>query len=381
MKKVRRDFNGKRLTEVREARRMTQTDLAELLGVSRQAVSQYEKGQRSPAGEVMFKMARSLRIPLHFFMSGEAMEVSGPVFFRSLASTTKSARESAKRKYGWTKALVKYVREFVEFPIVKFPRFEVPHDPIELTNNEIERIALETRRFWGLGAGPISNLVWLLENNGAVVVRQDLGVKTLDAFSEWNKRDETPYFILGAEKESAVRSRMDAAHELGHMVLHRNIKKLQNSPIFRLMEKQAYYFAGAFLLPETTFKKDVLMPTLRSLVLAKTKWKVSISAMIKRLRHLHIISPSREQRMFANLARRGWRTKEPLDDELEIEEPRLIRRSFDLIMTNGVTRPEDLEAQLGLYIDEIENITGLIGYFRQSEKNNKFPRIIQFNKD
>jgi len=165
------------------------------------------------------------------------------------------------------------------------------------------------------------------------------------------------------------------------MVLHRNIKKLQNSPIFRLMEKQAYYFAGAFLLPETTFKKDVLMPTLRSLVLAKTKWKVSISAMIKRLRHLHIISPSREQRMFANLARRGWRTKEPLDDELEIEEPRLIRRSFDLIMTNGVTRPEDLEAQLGLYIDEIENITGLIGYFRQSEKNNKFPRIIQFNKD
>lgn len=381
MRKRNLDFNGTRLTEIREARGMTQTDLSEKLQVSRQAVSQYEKGHRSPSGDVMFRMARKLNVPLHFFLERDVPEVSGQVFFRSMSAATKSSREGAKRRYGWLKDLVKYLREFVEFPRVNFPGLEVPDNPIELTHDDIERIASDTRRFWGLGEGPISNVVWLLENNGSIVVRQNLGVKTLDAFSEWSKEDDTPYFVLGEGKASAVRSRLDAAHEMGHMVLHRNVKNLNNSSIFRLMEEQAYYFAGAFLLPATSFVQDVFMPTLRSLVLAKTKWKVSISAMIKRMGHLSLISPGKERRMFANCARRGWRTKEPLDDEIEMEDPRFIRRSFDLLITNEIIGPDDLETRLGLYIDDIENSTGLNGYFRRRDNNPKFPRIIMYDKD
>jgi Zn-dependent peptidase ImmA (M78 family)/transcriptional regulator with XRE-family HTH domain len=375
------NFDGGRLTEIIEARKMTRAELSQSLQVSRQAVSQYEKGQRRPSGNVMFRMARILGVPLHFFLGGEVMEVSGPVFFRSMAAATKSARVCAKRRYAWAKKVVKCVREFVEFPRVNFPRFKVPHDPIALTDEEIERIALETRRFWGLGEGPISNVVWLLENNGAIVVRQDLPVKTLDAFSEWSKEDDTPYFVLGAGKGSAVRSRLDAAHELGHMVLHRHARKLQNSDVFRKMEEQAYYFAGAFLLPARSFEKDIMMPTLRALVLAKAKWKVSIGAMIKRMGHLCLLSPAREQRMFANYSRRGWRTNEPLDDEIEMEEPRFIRRSFDLLIKNGVIGADDLESRLGLYTDDIEKVIGLAGYFRRNEKNVQFPRMIRFNEN
>lgn len=369
-------FDPAQLAQVREARQMTRTDLAEQLGVSPQAVSQYEKGQRSPSRDVIFRMSRCLKVPLHFFLKRQFTQVGDLVFFRSMAAATKSARLSAKRKYGWTKQIVKFVREFVEFPEVNFPRFAVPTNPVALRNDEIEKIASETRRFWGLGEGPISNLVWLLENKGAVVVRQNLGVKTLDAFSEWSKEDGTPYFVLGKARDSAVRSRLDAAHELGHMVLHRHVKNLKSST-FRLMEEQAYYFAGAFLLPEQTFLQDV-MPTLRSLVMAKAKWKVSIAAMIKRMGHIQLISPAREQRMFANLSRRGWRTKEPLDDELDIEEPRFIRRAFDLLMTNGLIGPDDLQARLGLYIDDVENVTGLLGYFRRQKNSLKYPRIIPF---
>jgi Zn-dependent peptidase ImmA (M78 family)/DNA-binding XRE family transcriptional regulator len=381
MRKKNVDFDGRRLTEAREARGMTQTDLSDRLQVSRQAVSQYEKGHRSPSGDIIFKIARNLEVPLHFFLGGEVMEVSGKVFFRSMAAATKSARECAKRKYGWAKNLVKYLREFVEFPEVNFPRLDVPDNPIELTNDDIERIASETRSFWGLGEGPISNVIWLLENNGCIILRQNLGVKTLDAFSEWSKEDKTPYFVLGSGRGSAVRSRLDAAHELGHMILHRNSKNLNNHTIFRLMEEQAYYFAGAFLLPSKSFAQDVFMPSLRSLILVKAKWKVSIGAMIKRMGHLHIITPGREQRMFANCSRRGWRTKEPLDDEIEMEEPRVIKRSFDLLMANDIIGPEDLESKLGLYINDIEDVTGLTGYFRRSDNNPKFPRIIPFEKD
>lgn len=52
----------------------------------------------------------------------------------------------------------------------------------------------------------------------------DSGVKSwwvadeIDAFSLW--RDDRPYIFLNTSK-SAERSRFDAAHELGHLVLHR----------------------------------------------------------------------------------------------------------------------------------------------------------------
>jgi len=372
-------FNGERLREVREARRMTGRELAERLQVSRQAISQYEKGHRSPSADVMFKMARTLNVPLHFFLAKEVRELGGPVFFRSMAAATKSARESAKRRYGWAKDLVSYLTEFVEFPRVNFPSLQVPDDPAALTDEDIEELALEMRRFWGLGEGPIGNVVWLLENNGAVVVTQDFDVKTLDAFSEWDKEGDRPYFVLGRGKGSASRSRLDAAHELGHMVLHRRTRGLPSS-VFGLMEEQAYRFAGAFLLPARTFQEDAV-PTLRSLVLVKAKWRVSIAAMVKRMRHLELISPNREQRLFANLSRRGWRTREPLDDELESERPQLIQRSFDLLISNGAIRPADLETRLGLYLEDIENITGLSGYFRGNETDHEFPRIIPFDHE
>jgi Zn-dependent peptidase ImmA (M78 family)/transcriptional regulator with XRE-family HTH domain len=371
-------FSGRRLLEAREARGISRTELARQLGVSKQAVSQYEKGQRSPSGDVLFGMARNLGVPLHFFMERKAAQVTGTVFFRSMAAATKNAREGAKRKYVWAKDLVRYLREFIEFPRVNFPSSSVPADPVALTDEDIERIATETRRFWGLGDGPISNVTWLLENNGAIVIRQDFDVKTLDAFSEWDVEDHTPYFVLGVGKTSAARSRLDAAHELGHMILHRHAKSI-GSATFRLIEDQAYRFAGAFLLPAPSFRVEV-MPTFRSLLLAKAKWRVSVAAMIKRMANLGLISPIREQRLFANLSRRGWRTKEPLDDELEMEEPRLIKRSLDLLSANGMVRPDDLKARLGLYIEDIENVTGLPGYFAQGPESPEFPKIIRFDQ-
>ena len=47
--------------------------------------------------------------------------------------------------------------------------------------SEIEEIATDVRRFWNLGDGPISNVTLLLENNGAIVTRTEMGADNLDA--------------------------------------------------------------------------------------------------------------------------------------------------------------------------------------------------------
>ena len=298
-----------------------------------------------------------------------------------MSAATKTARLCAVSKYDWLLDITRYLREFVPLPEINFPNFDVPSDPIFLDNEKIEDIANGTRKYWGLGFGPISNIVQLLENNGAVVVRQLLGARTLDAFSNWGKDDTMrPYFILGKEKMSAVRSRFDLAHELGHLVLHYHVdaEKLRNKTTFKLIESQANYFASAFLLPEQTFSKETLFaPNLEMLVALKSKWRVSVAAMVKRLRQLGLISQERERRLFINISRRHWRTKEPLDDELEIETPTVLKKAFDILVAKNIIDQHGLTMTLGLHIEDIERAIGMPGYFsRDTFTTLKFPRIV-----
>ena len=68
-------------------------------------------------------------------------------------------------------------------------------DPFALDEGVIEAAATATRRQFGLGNGPVSNIAWLLENHGAVVSRCDLDAEPLDAFSEWRADEGVPYVV------------------------------------------------------------------------------------------------------------------------------------------------------------------------------------------
>jgi Zn-dependent peptidase ImmA (M78 family)/DNA-binding XRE family transcriptional regulator len=372
------NFIGENLKEIREARALNQTTLAELIGVTRQAVSQYEKNQKTPYHDVLLRMSDILRIPvLFFFQKRQHISNNGVVFFRSLSAATKTSRLQAKRKLYWTIACIQYLRNFIEFPRVNYPDFDIPKDPINLTLHEIEELAKETRTYWGLSNRPISNLLWLLENNGGMVSGQELEEKKLDAFSHWYTEDSTPYYVLVTDRASAVRLRFDAAHELGHIIMHRKLssKEFNNQAAFKLFEGQANYFASAFLLPEETFSNDAVAPSLSLLRTIKSKWKVSIAAMIKRMRNLKLISEEREQRMFANLSRRGWRTREPLDDQIEQEKPRLFQRAFDLLLESNLINSDDLVNNLGINLDDLEKVVGLSNFFEHRRNIIKFPSM------
>jgi len=354
-------FKGERLARARESREITRTSLAGMVDLSPAAISQYEKGQRYPSSGILRKIAGSLNFPMHYFLKEGGEEICNAVFFRSMSSATKIARLSARRRFEWLLDIVRYFRRFVNFPEVNFPCFA--SDLASITVEDIEVAANRTRKDWGLGLGPIGNVTRVLENNGGIVVRQELNAKTLDAFSSWYEEyTPTPYFVLGVEKMCAVRSRFDAAHELGHMVLHRNIddRRLRDSALFKEVERQANYFAGAFLLPRETFPEEVgFAPSLDMLVALKSKWRVSIAAMVKRLRHLHLISEEREHRLFINMGRRRWRTEEPLDNELEIEEPELLEEVLGVLFAEKIVDERRLTIDLGLRTEDIERTMGL----------------------
>jgi Zn-dependent peptidase ImmA (M78 family) len=201
------------------------------------------------------------------------------------------------------------------------------------------------------------------------MARHELGAYKLDAFSQWERSDDTPHIILGADKGSAARSRYDAAHELGHMILHRKILEgtLHHTDQFALIEDQAHRFAGAFLLPRRTFSEEFYSASLDVLRSLKAKWKVSIAAMIKRAGQLRLIDDEQERRLWINLSRRGWRLREPLDDELEPEEPRVLRRAVELLVNSSTIQRHEVVFQLSLTPKDVEDLVGLpSGYLSEA---------------
>lgn len=92
--------------------------------------------------------------------------------------------------------------------------------------------------------------------------------------------------------------------------------------------------------------------------------------MIVRAEHIGITDRRDTQRLFINYNRRGWRTEEPLDNFLVHEQPRVLRRSFESLASNGVRSPAQIVDDLALPGRELEEISAVHpGFFgaRQAE--------------
>jgi Zn-dependent peptidase ImmA (M78 family) len=142
----------------------------------------------------------------------------------------------------------------------------------------------------------------------------------------------------------------------------------------RLIEDQAHRFAGAFMLPSVSFPAEVYAASLDSLLHLKPRWRMSIGAMAARLRNLSMIGEDKYRQLRIGMSRKGWTNREPLDDELEPEEPRLLKRSIDLLLDQGMLSPESLERQTMIRAADIEKLFGLTpGYLDEPPPPLSFP--------
>ena len=57
-----------RLKEIRQEKNLSQTDIAKALGVTRQAISLYEKGDREPKLETWQKLADFFNVPVDYLL-------------------------------------------------------------------------------------------------------------------------------------------------------------------------------------------------------------------------------------------------------------------------------------------------------------------------
>jgi Zn-dependent peptidase ImmA (M78 family)/DNA-binding XRE family transcriptional regulator len=363
-------FAGARLKEARDARGISAASLAEMLGLTRAAIYQYESDEQSPRPSVMEKICSVLNLPTAFFVRPLRNEQSGLIFYRSLSSTKQQARARVECRLGWVHDIADALREHVEFPKPNIPKFDLPSDPLKLTQDQIETIASEARKCWELDDGPLGSVVNILEKNGAIISRDDFLADEVDALSQWRNQDSIPYFLLNDRKQSAARSRMDLCHEIGHVLLHRTLSNEDFTKHHKLVEDQAFRFGGAFALPLESFVAELEIGslTLDFFQELKTTWKMSVGMMIKRTENLGLLSETQAQRLWQKRARNGWHLREPLDDELPIENPRLLPNAIHMVLDNKLVSRQSLLAVCPFAPNDIEILGGLErGYLADPE--------------
>lgn len=358
MKKGTTGFEPARMEQVLAARRLSQVQLAAMVGVSAPTISKWRNGVQAPEASALEKLAEVMNVAPEWFTRPLNKPLSKPRF-RSMASAHASARQMLWARLEWLQDITLALEEFVDLPGVEVPTGSF-RDVDAIAASDIEHLAHQCRDEWRLGSGPIPDVLLALENAGVIVVRELTGVATIEGASSWNAEGLRPFVLLAADKGNGFRSRFDAAHELGHLVLHKHLVGAVTPVIHTAMENQAHYFAGAFLLPAASFTSEVRLPvTLDNLLLLKQRWGVSVGAIIMRLHALGLVDDDEKMSLFKRRSARWGAKSEPGDDRRDPEFPRLLRRSIELVVESGVMGRGDLQRHLGLSRGDIEVLCGL----------------------
>lgn len=341
-------FCAERLKVARHRRKLSGKELAAVAGVTDVTVSKVENGHQ-PDDATVDKLASALGYPRAFFLMDKP-EVLEPmaVSFRSLKKMKAAERDASLAAGSNGIAFYQWIDA----------RFSLPApDLIDLSREQSrpEVAARLLRQHWGIGDRPIGNILRLFESKGIRVLSLSENTHNVDAYSFW--KADHPYIFLN-QKKTAERSNFDAAHELGHLVLHFHAQA-ESMPEDDA-ERQANQFASAFLMPDADVKSNLAHVYSSSQVIkAKVRWKVSALALATRLHQIGMISDWTHRSIIIELGQRGYRTGEPLG--VERETSTLLPKVFSALWSKGITR-NDIANDLNLPWEEVETLVfGLAG--------------------
>ena len=342
---IKRKFNANRLIDARIYNNITGEDLANAIGVKKQAISQFENKKTSPEYATACKISEVLQFPMRYFYEDDVPMLQGNTYFRALFTSNKREMSSQRLKTKYVALVHNALSKYIDFRPYNIPDFE--------DTTDIPGLARKLRHFWGLGQEPIPDMVSLLARNGVIMSEFATDSKKIDAFSQYGEIDGVPYrcVVLGTEKGSFVRRQFSCAHELGHIVLHEKFEDLNDvsREEFRKREDEANMFAAEFLLPAEAFLTDLSVHAnkLNRYVELKRKWRVSIAAMVYRAHELEAITDNQYQYLMRQISQKGWRQNEPLDEYMPLRHPKALKQAVNLLILNDILTGSQLLEEIG----------------------------------
>ncbi|MCE3198308.1 spr1629 family repressor/antitoxin [Paenibacillus sonchi] len=345
-------FFGDNLANLRIMHGYSRKQLSEKLGVTEQAVWQYENAYTSPKLQIVNELKQIFNVKSKYFytedvlaryMTPDDIDLMN-IAYRSKVLNMISKTQAEAKHVEYLDAFVNYITAKVSLPTLKIVKLR--DEVIDYLNHseddrptQINHVAHLARERLDLAHSTNEDLMFLVEKSGVFVFEKAIG-EEIDAYSLWT-RSNRAYIILGNMKRSAVRRNFDIAHELGHLLLHYRLEFANlDRKEHKMIENEANLFAGALLLPEDKFAvdmKDIVHLTNPDDYLdLKKKWKTSLQVLGYRATQLGLMEPRNHRNFYAAMHRKKYLEREPLDKIIPIQKPMKVKSIIDLVSKRGL---------------------------------------------
>lgn len=288
-----------RIRELRERLNLNQDTLGEHVGVTRQTIAAWEKGQREPSMTHLTAVARVLKVPVELLLRSSASQDDRgrpTLLYRAdkrglLSETDEELMARKASDYALVEQLTDALTVLPESrPMTDFDA------------EKVERAAEDIRDWLGVEQVPLGDAIALVERRGLKVIR-DCWPQNIFGFSAYTEDWGGLIFVnthQGDRELPYERQAFTVMHELAHLIFHRREYREPTTVEGRKdpREDVANYFAGAILVPAAALRSDLrgyrgqwLSEPL--LVDLKLRYGASVHTILRRARNLGII-PDRQ---------------------------------------------------------------------------------------
>ena len=335
---------GKNLKRIRLLNNLSLKSAGNLLDMSAPAIAKYENGEIIPNSEKLIKFANAYKV-----------KVIDLLRIYNTPEMSFNAFRKKQRLQGQNLNLLKEIiqnevsnyLEVIELNNTKLDKPTIKKYPCN-TLDDAETAAENFRKDFKLSINqPISDLINILENLGIIIIQIDnLGQKFSD-FDGLSEIVNNIAVIALLKDEDGARQRFTIAHELGHLVLSIKNKELNE-------EKLCNKFAGALLMPKEAVIKEFGISRFNisffELIAFKREYKVSMAAIVYRLKELNIITEYLFRKINISFSSKGIKKNEPYP--IEPEESYQFNKLVHRLEVDGIISLNRACELLGITIDE-----------------------------
>lgn len=253
--------------------------------ISKQSISKYENGKMMPDSTILIALSQALEVNVDFFFRPYGVSLHD-IEFRKKSKLKASSLNRIREKV--LDEIERYLE--IENLLDMSNSFQADYkDFIVKNRKETKQIAHRLRNDWKLGEDAISNITFLLEENGIKVILLDAD-EAFDGLSGFVNK--THPVIINNKYATAERQRFTALHELGHLILH-----FDEQVCDKEKEMLCNLFANEMLIPSEQFidligssRKDI---SLQELIPIQMQYGISVDALMYKAKELGIITEQR----------------------------------------------------------------------------------------